>query len=87
MTILMITLATKRAVVDIRTAIRYMGEVPGTEARVITATDSSPTAWLGPSSEAGLWSTPICAIGGSRGLESVRVIFPDLLYRRQIPLL
>ena len=60
MTILMTTLATKRAVVVLRAAISYMGGVPGTEARVITGTDSSPTAWLGPSFEAGLWSTPIC---------------------------
>ena len=80
----MTTLAAKRAVVVIRKAIRYMGGVLGTMARVITATDSPPTACLRPSFEAGLWSTPICAIGGSRGLKSVREIFSDLLYGRQI---
>ena len=41
-------------------------------------------ALRGPSFKAGLWRTPICAIGGSRGLESVREIFSDLLYCRQI---
>ena len=84
MTIPMTTLATKRAVVVIRTAIRYMGGILGTKARVVITTDSSPTACLGPSFEAGLWSTPICAIGGSRSLKSVRKIFSDLLYGRQI---
>ena len=84
MTVPMATLTTKRAVVVICTAIRYVGGVPGTEARVKTLTDSSPTAWLRPSFEAGLWSTPICAIGGCRGLESVSVIFPHLLYRGQV---
>ena len=84
MTMPMTTLATKRAEVVIRTAIHYMGVILGTKARVITATDSAPTAWLGPGFEAGLWSTPICAIGGSSGLESVREIFSDLLYGRQI---
>ena len=80
----MTTLAAKRAVVVIRTAIRDVGGVPGTEARVITLTDSAPTAWLRLDFKASLWGTPTCTIGGSRGLESVSEIFPDLLYRRQI---
>ena len=80
MTVLMATLATKIAVVVIRTAIRDVGGVPGTEARVITLTDLSPTAWLRLGFEASLWGTPICTIG----LESVSEVFPDLLYRRQL---
>ena len=84
MNVPMATLTTKRAVVVICTAIPDVGGVPGTEARVITLTDSLPTAWLRLGFEASLLGTPICTIEGSRGFESVSEIFPDLLYRRKI---
>ena len=81
MTVPMTTLALKRAVVVICTAISDVGRVSGTEARIITLTDSAPTAWLRLGFKPSLWGTLISTIGG---LESVSEIFPDLLYPWQI---
>ena len=73
MSVPMTTLTTKRAVVDICTAMHYVGGFLGTEARVIALTDLSPAAGLRLSFETSLWSTLICTIGGSRGQWEARV--------------
>ena len=68
MIVLMTTLAAKRAVVVISATRCNMGGLLRTEARVVTPTVPTLTAWLRSSFKVSLWSTPICAIAGSRSL-------------------